>query len=61
MVHMAKEKNHFVEISASTGGIILGALALILIFAKDQAWVAVPVSGFLVILGIVMGYLAVKK
>lgn len=61
MVSMAKEKNTFVEITASTCGLVIAALALTLIFASEQAWIAVPVTGFMVVLGIVMGYLSVKK
>lgn len=61
MVPMAKEKVPFVEITASTCGMIIAALAITFIFARDQAWIAIPITGFIAIFGMVMGYLSAKK
>lgn len=54
------EGNPFVAIGASLGGILLVIIALVLIFAKEQFALIIPVSWAFVVLGIVMGSLAYK-
>ncbi len=58
---MSEEKNPFVGIGASLGGISVAIVAIVLIFASSQAWVLAPVIGSLALLGIFLGYFASKK
>ena len=41
---MDSKENPFVAIAAVCGGIMVPLVAVILIFAKEQAWVAVPIA-----------------
>ena len=61
---MKKEGNPFVAIPASLGGLYLGLVCLLLIFARDQVVLAVPLIWGFVVLGIAalfFAYLAQKK
>ncbi len=46
-----KQGNPFVSLGASLGGILLAIVAVIVIFAKDQAWVLAVIAICFVILG----------
>ncbi len=50
-----------VEIAGTVGGISIGAIAVIAIFASDSIWIAAPVVASLAILGIALGYFNYKK
>ncbi len=51
----------FVEIAGVTGGISIGAIAVIAVFASESIWVAAPIVASLAILGIALGYFNYKK
>ena len=54
-------KDPFVGIAGTCGGIMIPLIAIILIFAKDEAWVIVPVAASMAVMGIFLGYFASKK
>ena len=58
---MDSKENPFVAIAAVCGGIMVPLVAVILIFAKEQAWVAVPIAAAMAVMGIFLGYFASKK
>ena len=55
------EKNPFVAIGASLGGIILVMVILTMILAKESFALLIPIVWAIVVLGIVMGAYAYKK
>lgn len=57
---MCCEKNPFVAIGASLGGIFLVITALFLIFAKELAGILVPIVWGFVVLGAMLGMFAYK-
>ena len=48
-------KNAFVGIAGTTGGISVAIVALVLIFASNQVWILAPVIGSLALMGIFLG------
>ncbi|MBW8002883.1 MAG: hypothetical protein FVQ80_12820 [Planctomycetes bacterium] len=58
---MECKDNPFVAIAAVCGGMMVASVAIILIFAKDAAWVAAPIAASLAVMGIFLGYFASKK
>ena len=59
---MAKKEcgNPFVAIPASLGGLYLGLICLLLIFAKEQVVLAVPLIWGFVVLGVFAMFFAYK-
>jgi len=55
------DKNAFVAIGASLGGIFLMIVFLFLIFARESAGYLATIVWAFVVLGIVLGYLAYKS
>jgi len=58
---MANEKNPVVAIAAVCGGVMIPIAAVVLIFAREQAWVLTPIAISIAIMGIFLGYFASKK
>ena len=58
---MANEKNPIVAIAAVCGGIMIPIIAVVLIFAKEQAWVLTPIVISITVMGIFLGYFTSKK
>ena len=58
---MANEKNPIVSIAAVCGGVIIPIAAVVLIFAKQEAWILAPIAMAIAIMGIFLGYFASKK
>ena len=52
------DKNDIVTIAPALGGIFIPIVLFVLIFAKEQAWILVPISFAFAVLGIGIGYLA---
>lgn len=55
------EKNPFVAIGASLGGIFLAICALFLIFASHQAGLLVPIAWAFAVMAIALGLFAMKR
>jgi hypothetical protein len=56
------ERNPFTQIAGTLGGTLIGMLAIIGIFARESAAVAMPlVAAAVMILGIFLGYFASKR
>ncbi len=55
------QKNEMVQIAGTVGGISVAIVAVIVVFAKQHVWVAVPVVGALALMGIVLGAMAARK
>ena len=53
--------NPFVGIAAVIGGISIPIVAIIALFAKDQLMVAPWVIGVLAVMGVILGFMALKK
>ena len=58
---MTNTKNPVVAIAGVCGGIMVPIVAVVLVFAKDQAWVLAPVAIAIAVMGIFLGYFASKK
>ena len=58
---MPSEKNPLVAIAGVCGGIMIALTAVVLIFAKEQAWVLAPIVISFTIMGIFFGYFTSKK
>jgi hypothetical protein len=58
---MAKDKNPYITIGASLGGIYAIIVFLFLIFAPYQAQILIPIAYSFSGLGIVLGYFSSKK
>jgi len=61
---MSKKKeseNTYTQITGTVGGISIAIIVILGIFASQQMWVAIPVVGLLVLLGIVLGYFKYKN
>lgn len=58
---MASEKNPLVAIAAVCGGIMIPIIAVVLIFAKEQAWILIPIAISIAVMGIFLGHFASKK
>ncbi|MBN2454101.1 hypothetical protein JXB11_00995 [Candidatus Woesearchaeota archaeon] len=60
---MAKKenKNEFSSIAGTVGGVTVGMIALIVIFASENAWVIAPVVAFMAVMGMTLGYFASRK
>jgi len=58
---MANEKNPIVAIAAVCGGIMIPIIAVVLIFAREQASVLTPITIAIAVMGIFLGYFASKK
>jgi len=54
------EKNPAVQIASVLATMTVAITAIVLIFARQEAWVLAPVVGSLAILGIFLGYFANK-
>lgn len=52
------EKNPLVQIAGVVGGMSVSVVALVVIFAKEQLWVAAVIVGGLVAMGVLMGVIA---
>ena len=57
---MVEEQNPFVAIVGVIAGIMLVMLLFVMIFEPSQAWILMPISGAMMILGITLGYFASK-
>ena len=57
---MVEEQNPFVAIAGVIAGIMLVMLLFVMIFEPSQAWILMPISGAMMILGIFLGYFASK-
>ncbi len=49
-----KQRNPYVSLGASLGGIFIAIVALIVIFAKEQAWVLAVIAVCFVFLGAIL-------
>jgi len=58
---MKNEKNPYVGIASAIGGTMIAMIALIVIFANENAWVIAPLAAFMALLGIMLGYFAGRK
>ena len=58
---MEGEKNPLVPIAGVCGGIMIAITAVVAIFAKEQAWVLIPIAMSLAVMGIFLGYFSSKK
>ena len=60
---MAKkeDKDTFVGIAGSIGGISIVIVLFVMLFNSTQAWILAPVIGSLALMGIFLGYFASKK
>ena len=58
---MANEKNPIVAVAAVCGGIMVPIVAVVLIFASEQAWVLAPIAIAIAVMGIFLGYFASKR
>ena len=61
MTEEKKNPNSCVSIAAVVGGLGIGAIAIIGVFAPDQMGVAAWVVGALALMGMVLGYLSTKQ
>ncbi len=57
---MPEEQNPFVAIAGAVAGITMVMLLFVVIFAKEQAWVMMPIAGAMTFMGIMLGYFASK-
>ena len=57
---MAKNESLYTEIVGITGGISIGVVAVIALFASESLWIAAPIVASLSVLGIIIGYLHSK-
>ncbi len=55
------EKNQFVGIAGTIGGIMVAIVAIFLIFAKEWSWVLTPITISMCVMGVFLGYFAYKK
>jgi hypothetical protein len=53
-------QNPYVGIAAVVGGITVGMMALILLWAEGSEWIIVPVVLCMTLFGIMLGYYASK-
>jgi hypothetical protein len=58
---MSSEKNPIVAIAAVCGGVMIPIAAVVLIFARERAWVLMPIAVAIAVMGIFLGYFASKK
>ena len=58
---MANEKNPIVTIAQVFGGIMIPIIAVVLIFAKEQAWILAPIAIAIAVMGIFLGYFTARK
>ena len=58
---MANERNPIVAIAAVCGGVMVPIAAVVLIFAREEAWVLTPIAIAIAVMGIFLGYFASKK
>ena len=58
---MPSEKNPIVAVAAVCGGVMIPIVAVVLIFAEEQAWVLTPIAIAIAVMGIFLGYFASKK
>ncbi len=58
---MANEKDPVISIAAVCGGVLIPIVAVVLIFAREQAWVLALIAGAIAVMGIFLGYFASKK
>ena len=56
-----KEPPPYVGIAAVVGGITIGMIAMILLWAEGSEWIVVPVVAFMSLFGSVLGYYAGKN
>jgi len=54
------EKNDIIGIAPALAGIFIPIVLFVLIFAKEQAWILVPIAFAFALLGIGIGYFASK-
>ena len=55
------DKNDVIGIAPALGGIFIPIVLFVLIFAKESAWILVPIAFALALLGIGVAYFAVKS
>jgi hypothetical protein len=55
-----KEGNPFVAIGASLGGLLIGAIAIVAVLARDFMWVTPIIAACFVILGGLLAYFTYK-
>ncbi len=53
-----EEKNPLVQIAGVVGAMSVSVVALVVIFAREQLWVAAVIVGGLVVMGVLMGIIA---
>ena len=53
MARKEENTNLTTEIVGITGGISIGTVAVIGLFAREYLWTAAPIVGFLVLLGVI--------
>jgi len=58
---MANERNPIVAIAAVCGGVMVPIAAVVLIFAREEAWVLTPIAIAIAVMGIFLGYFTSKK
>jgi hypothetical protein len=58
---MANERNPIVAIAAVCGGVMVPIAAVVLIFAREEAWVLTPIAIAIAVMGIFLGYFVSKK
>ncbi|MHC4658572.1 MAG: hypothetical protein ACYS83_05260 [Planctomycetota bacterium] len=58
---MENNKGPIVAIAAVCGGVMVPIAAVVLIFAKEHAYVLTPIAIAIAVMGIFLGYFASKK
>jgi len=58
---MSSKENPFVAIAGVCGGILIPLVAIILIFAKESAWLIAPIAASMAVMGIFLGYFESKR
>ncbi|HUW18022.1 MAG TPA: hypothetical protein VMW16_01820 [Sedimentisphaerales bacterium] len=58
---MANDKDPIIAIAGICGGVMIPIAAVVLIFAREQAWVLIPIAIAISVMGIFLGYFASKK
>ena len=58
---MANGKNPLVGVAGVCGGVMIVVVWIVVVFAKESAWVLAPIAGAIAVMGIFLGCFASKK
>lgn len=60
-IGMKEIEDPFIKIAVSIGSLMMGVTVLTMMFGKEEAWLLIPITSFMTILGIMMGYFSIKQ